>query len=133
MPNSLFFNVLYVSNTVVVLTINFIIIWMACLSINVNVTGVSYLTSILPPPPPPPCRSTYREMSLCIVNRHQARDGIRGHQFDRILESFAPCYSYSLLLVDFTEKQILSTLFLKIPTKKSAKPENSSNSAFCRT
>jgi hypothetical protein len=31
------------------------------------------------------------------------RDGILGHQFDRRLESFVPCYSNSLLLAVFTE------------------------------
>ncbi len=38
------------------------------------------------------------------------------HQFDKRLESFAPCHSQSLLLADFTETH---TLFrFKIPYKK---------------
>ncbi len=41
---------------------------------------------------------------------------IIGHQFNKRLESFVPCYSQSLLLEDF----------LKVLTKKSAKQENSS-------
>jgi hypothetical protein len=31
------------------------------------------------------------------------RDGIHGHQVNKRLESFAPCYSQSLLLADFKE------------------------------
>jgi hypothetical protein len=62
--------------------------------------------SPLPLPPPPPPHHRHR----------QSRDGIRGHQFNQRLESFAPCYSQSLLPY--------STLVLKILTKKSAKQEN---------
>jgi hypothetical protein len=40
------------------------------------------------------------------------RDGILGHQFEeKILESFAPCYSQSILLADFKENQILYSGF----------------------
>jgi hypothetical protein len=35
------------------------------------------------------------------------RDGILGHHFNKKLESFAPCYSQSLLLADFKENQAL--------------------------
>jgi hypothetical protein len=35
------------------------------------------------------------------------RNGILGHQFEKGLESFAPCYSQSLLLVDFKENYTL--------------------------
>ncbi len=40
-------------------------------------------------------------MSVLFVSR----DGIIGHKFEKRLESFAPCYSQSLALVDFTENQ----------------------------
>ncbi len=61
-------------------------------------------------------------------------NGILGHQFNKRLESFAPCYSQSLLQADFEEK--LTLLWLKkIPYKKFAKQKNSSlfMIAFCRT
>jgi hypothetical protein len=35
------------------------------------------------------------------------RDGILGPQFNKRLESFAPCYSQSLLLADFKENHTL--------------------------
>jgi hypothetical protein len=35
------------------------------------------------------------------------RDGILEHQFNKSLESFAPCYSRSLLLADFKENPTL--------------------------
>ena len=35
-------------------------------------------------------------------------DGILGHQFNKRLESFAPCYSQSLLLADFKENHTFS-------------------------
>jgi hypothetical protein len=47
------------------------------------------------------------------------RDGILRHQFNERLESFALCYSQSLLLADFKENNTLHGL--KILTKKSAK------------
>jgi hypothetical protein len=34
-------------------------------------------------------------------------DGILRHHFDKRLESFAPCYSQSLLLADFKENRTL--------------------------
>jgi hypothetical protein len=37
----------------------------------------------------------------------QARDGILGHKFEKRLESFAQCYSQSLLLADFKENHTL--------------------------
>jgi hypothetical protein len=40
--------------------------------------------------------------SLCCLD-YLARDGILRHQFDKRLKSFAPCYSQSLLVADFTE------------------------------
>jgi hypothetical protein len=43
------------------------------------------------------------------------QDGILGHQFNQRLESFAPCYSQSLLQEDFEETY--PSLFLKILTK----------------
>jgi hypothetical protein len=49
-------------------------------------------------------------------------DEIHGHQFDK-RQSFAPCYSQSLRLADFTENH---TLVSKIHTKKSTKQKNSS-------
>ncbi len=42
-----------------------------------------------------------------LLVRQDSRDGILGHQFDKRLESFAPCYSQSLLLADFTENHTL--------------------------
>ncbi len=53
------------------------------------------------------------------------RDGIIGHEFDKRLELFAPCYSESPLLADLYRKPYF-TLVLKLHTKKSAKQENSS-------
>jgi hypothetical protein len=43
-------------------------------------------------------------------------DGILGHEFDKRLESFAQCFSQSLLLTDFTEIHTLLR-FLKLHTK----------------
>jgi hypothetical protein len=40
-------------------------------------------------------------------------DGILGHQINRRLEFFVPCYSQSLLLADFTEKTVLFSGFIK--------------------
>jgi hypothetical protein len=51
-------------------------------------------------------------------------DGILGHQINKRLESFAPCYSQSLLLADCKENHTL-LWFTKLH-KKSAKKENSS-------
>ncbi len=56
--------------------------------------------------------------------RRLASDGILGHKFNKRLESFAPCYSKSLLLADFTENHTL--LWFKNPYKKSTKQENPS-------
>jgi hypothetical protein len=43
------------------------------------------------------------------------------------LESFAPCYSQSLILADFKESQkTITSLVLKPVQKKSTKQENSS-------
>jgi hypothetical protein len=36
-----------------------------------------------------------------------SRDGILWHQLNKWLESFAPCYSQSLLLADFKENHTL--------------------------
>jgi hypothetical protein len=44
-------------------------------------------------------------------------DGILGHQVNKSLESFAPCYSQSLLLADFKENHSL-LWFLKILTSE---------------
>jgi hypothetical protein len=52
-------------------------------------------------------------------------DEILGHQFNKRLESFAPCYSQSLLLADFKETHTL-LWFEKPYNNKSAKRENSS-------
>jgi hypothetical protein len=40
-------------------------------------------------------------------NQTLFRERILGHQFDRRLVSFAPCYSQSLLLAYFTENQTI--------------------------
>jgi len=40
-------------------------------------------------------------------NQTLFRERILGHQFDRRLVSFAPCYSQSLLLANFTENQTI--------------------------
>jgi hypothetical protein len=62
------------------------------------------------------------ELSECIVFSSEtstlcsSRDGILGHQSNKRLESFAPCYSQSLLLADFNENQ-WSSLVLKILLK----------------
>jgi hypothetical protein len=53
-----------------------------------------------------------------------ARDGILGHQFNKRLESFASCYSESLLLADFKET-ILFPGFNNHYTKKSGKKRKS--------
>jgi hypothetical protein len=45
------------------------------------------------------------------------KDGILGHQFNKRLESFASCFSQSLLLADFKESSY-STLVLIILSKK---------------
>ncbi len=42
-----------------------------------------------------------------IVHQAHFRDGILGHQLNKRLESFAPCYSQSLLLADFKENHTL--------------------------
>jgi hypothetical protein len=52
-------------------------------------------------------------------------DEILGHQLEKKLESFAPCYSQSFLLAAFTENHAL-LWFLKSIQEKSAKQENSS-------
>jgi hypothetical protein len=43
-----------------------------------------------------------------LQNKREARDGIIGHQFNKRLESFASCYSQSLLLADFKETKLFS-------------------------
>ena len=62
--------------------------------------------------------------ALCVQAEEGNRDRILGHQFNKRLESFAPCYSQSLLLVDFKENHSLMQVF-KILTKI-RKQENSS-------
>ncbi len=55
----------------------------------------------------------------------EARDGIHGHQFNKRLESFAPCYSQFLLQADFKENHTL--LWFKKSYKKfseTRKPES---------
>jgi hypothetical protein len=52
-----------------------------------------------------------------------SRDGIRGYQFDKRLEFFAPCYAQSLLLAEFTENHTLLYLTAEIY-------ENHAHSAF---
>ncbi len=42
-----------------------------------------------------------------VIINQEWRDGILEHQFNKRLESFAPCYSQSLLLVDFEENRTL--------------------------
>jgi hypothetical protein len=61
-------------------------------------------------------------------------DGILGHHLNKRLESFATCYSQSILLADFKENHTLLWL-KKIPYKKFAKQKKSSlfMIAFCRT
>ncbi len=70
--------------------------------------------------------------SLFFINRESSginkyiaipRDGILVDQLNKRLESFAPCYSQSLLLADFKEK-IYSSLVLKILTKKIREKRN---------
>ncbi len=46
------------------------------------------------------------------------RDGILGHQFDKILEYFAPCYSQSLLQYWWILKKIIHFSSFKNPYKK---------------
>jgi hypothetical protein len=60
-------------------------------------------------------------MQLSELKRHTYDMGILGYEIDKRLESFAPYYSQSLLLVvDFREKPY-SSMVLKIRTKKSEK------------
>ncbi len=56
----------------------------------------------------------FRGFFVCLF---KTRDGILGHQFNKSLESFAPCYSRSLLLADFKEIRTL----LKNPCQKNRK------------
>ncbi len=42
-----------------------------------------------------------------ILNLKKSRDRILEHQLNKRLESFAPCYSQSLLLADFKENHTL--------------------------
>jgi hypothetical protein len=58
------------------------------------------------------------------IHKVQSREGILGFQINKRLESFAPRYSQSLLLVLLRKPN--SYLVLKILTKKSSKHENSS-------
>jgi hypothetical protein len=44
-----------------------------------------------------------------MVSLKTPRDGILGHQFDKRLESFAPCYSQSLLLADLKKAILFSS------------------------
>jgi hypothetical protein len=46
-----------------------------------------------------------------------SREGILGHQINKRIKSFGPCYSQSLLLVDFKENHRYSSLGLKILLK----------------
>jgi hypothetical protein len=69
-----------------------------------------------------PCRI----FQLCNVSSMQSREGILGHQIYKRLESFAPCYSQSLLLVDL-KKTIFFSGFNN-PYQKSKQ-----ETAFCRT
>ena len=62
------------------------------------------------------CRAKYRRADYF---NSTSGDGILGNQFNTRLESFAPCYSQSLLLANFKENHIL----LKNPYKKSIKQE----------
>jgi hypothetical protein len=48
------------------------------------------------------------------MKTQRPQDGILGHQFNKRLESFTPCYSQSLLLADFKENNRYSSLILKI-------------------
>jgi hypothetical protein len=48
----------------------------------------------LPPPRKEFQNDKWTQMSLSLSS---PRDGILGHQFDKKIESFAPCYSHSLL------------------------------------
>jgi hypothetical protein len=56
--------------------------------------------------------SVSHRLSSCKINvlqnKREARDGILGHQFNKRLESFASCYSQSLLLADFKETILFS-------------------------
>ncbi len=58
------------------------------------------------------------------LRMYKTWDGILGHQMNKRLESFAPCYSQSLLLAGFKENLLFSGF--KNSYKKSAKQENSS-------
>jgi hypothetical protein len=73
------------------------------------------LTENHPPPPPPPSPAflTY----LLEIKHTQiftwacgpwSWGGILGYQFNKRFESFAPCYSQSLLLANFTETHTVS-------------------------
>ena len=46
-------------------------------------------------------------VSFTLFTLSLSWDGILRHQFNKILESFAPCYSQYLLLADFSENHIL--------------------------
>ncbi len=59
-------------------------------------------------------RTVYFRVTLTVFSRMKltlSRDGILGHEFDKRLESFAQCYSQSLLLADFYRKPILYSGF----------------------
>jgi hypothetical protein len=60
------------------------------------------------------------ERDQCISYSFQVvtkiiRDGTLEHQFEKKLESFAPCYPQSLLLADFKENHTLLNKYKKIP------------------
>jgi hypothetical protein len=49
-----------------------------------------------------------KTLKECTLSQEvETRDGILGHQFNKRLESFAPCYSQSLLLSDFKENHTI--------------------------
>jgi hypothetical protein len=59
-------------------------------------------------------------------------DGILGHQFYIRLESFAPCYSQSRLLVDFKENHTLLFKNTYEKIRETGKLKSNSRISFCK-
>jgi hypothetical protein len=62
--------------------------------------------------------------NLVKHNGEKCRDGILGHKFNKRLDSFAACYSQSLLLADLKKTMLFSGFNKSL--QKSPKQENSS-------
>jgi hypothetical protein len=57
--------------------------------------------------------------------RSEPRDGILAHKFNKRLESFAPCYSQSLLLADFKENHTdFNCFYRKIGKTRKLEPSH---------